>query len=50
VSPVGRHASKRTLRVVHCYTTNSSIKKSDDDDADPLKYFNALDASWSFFL
>jgi hypothetical protein len=49
VSPVGRHASKRTLKVVHCYTTNSSIKKSDNDDADPLKYFSALDASWSFF-
>jgi hypothetical protein len=41
----GRRVSKRTSRVVHCYTTNSSVKKSDDDDADPLKYVNTLHAS-----
>jgi hypothetical protein len=44
VALVGRRASKRTSMVVHCYTTNSSAKKSGDDDADPLKYFNGLHA------
>jgi hypothetical protein len=34
--------------VVYWYTTNSSIKRSGDDDADPLKYFNTLHASCSF--
>jgi hypothetical protein len=43
-----RHALRRTSRVVHCYTTNSSAKKSGDGDANSLKYFNALHASYSF--
>jgi hypothetical protein len=42
VALAGRHASRRTSRVVHCYTTNSSTKKSGDVDTDPLKYFNTL--------
>jgi hypothetical protein len=33
---------------VHFYTTNSSTKKSGDDDAVSLKYFDALHASYSF--
>jgi hypothetical protein len=49
VVSAGRHASKRTSRVEHCYITNSSVKKSGDDDADLLKYFSALHASCSFF-
>jgi hypothetical protein len=48
VAPVGRHALRRTSRVVHYYTTNSSTKKGGDDDADSLKYFNALHASCNF--
>jgi hypothetical protein len=48
VALAGRRASRRTSRVVHCYTTNSSAKKSDDDDADSLKYYNTLHASCSF--
>jgi hypothetical protein len=49
VAPAGRHASRRTARVVQCYTINSSTKNSgDDDDIDSLKYFNALHASYSF--
>jgi hypothetical protein len=35
--------------VVHCYTINSFVKKCGDDDADPLKYFNALHTSSSFY-
>jgi hypothetical protein len=35
---------------VHYYTTNSFVKKSGDDDADPLKYFSALHSSCSFFV
>jgi hypothetical protein len=50
VAPTGRHASRRTSKVVHCYTINSFTKKSGDDDADSLKYFNALHASCSFFI
>jgi hypothetical protein len=50
VVPIGRHASKRTSRVVHCYTTNCSTKKSGDDDAKSLKYFDALHASYNFFV
>jgi hypothetical protein len=39
VAPTGRRVSKRTSRVVHCYTINSSTKKSDDDnDVELLKY------------
>jgi hypothetical protein len=34
---------------MHYYTTNSSAKKSGDDNVDPLKYFNALHASYNFF-
>jgi hypothetical protein len=49
VAPAGRRASKRTSRVVHYYTTNSSVKKSGDDDADPLKYFSALHVSSNFY-
>jgi hypothetical protein len=49
VASAGRHASKRTSRVVHCYTKNSLVKKSGDDDAGPLKYFSALHASCSFY-
>jgi hypothetical protein len=49
VAPAGRRASRRILRVVHCYTTNSSVKKSGDDDADRLKYFSVLHASYSFY-
>jgi hypothetical protein len=37
--PIGRHASKRISKVVHCYTVNSSVKKSSDDDADTLAPF-----------
>jgi hypothetical protein len=48
VALAGRCASKRISRVVHSYTTNSSIKNSGDDDADPLKYFSALHASYNF--
>jgi hypothetical protein len=33
---------------VHCYTINSSTKKSGDDDAESLKYFDASHASYSF--
>jgi hypothetical protein len=47
--PVGRHASKRISRVMHYYTTNSSVKKTGDDDAHPLKYFTTLHASCSFY-
>jgi hypothetical protein len=50
VAPVGRRASRRTSRLVHCYATNSSAKKSGDDDAESLKYFNALLASCIFFV
>jgi hypothetical protein len=50
VAPIGRRASRRTSRVVYCYTTNSSTKKSGDDDAGSLKYFDALHASCSFFV
>jgi glucan phosphoethanolaminetransferase (alkaline phosphatase superfamily) len=35
--------------VVHCYTTNFSIKKSSYDDANPLKYFIAFHASAVFY-
>jgi hypothetical protein len=45
VAPAGMRVLRRTLRVVHCYTANSSAKKSDDDNAESLKYFNALHAS-----
>jgi hypothetical protein len=45
VVPIGRRASRRILRVVHCYITNSSVKKRGDDDADPFKYFSTLHAS-----
>jgi hypothetical protein len=38
VAPTGRHASSRTSRVVHCYTTNSFIKKSGDGDAESLQF------------
>jgi hypothetical protein len=38
VVPAGRHASRRTSRVVHCYTTNSSVKKSGDGDAESLQF------------
>jgi hypothetical protein len=48
VASTRRHASRRISRVVHCYATNSFVKKSGDDDADPLKYFSALHASCSF--
>jgi hypothetical protein len=43
-----RRASRRISRIMHYYTINSSVKKSGDDDADPLKYFSALHASCSF--
>jgi hypothetical protein len=46
VAPAGRHAS----RIMHYYTTNSSAKKSGDDNVDPLKYFNALHASYIFLI
>jgi hypothetical protein len=46
--PTGRRVSRRTSRVVHCYTTNSSAKKSGDNDAESLKYFDVLHASCSF--
>jgi hypothetical protein len=46
--PAGRRASRRTSRVVHCYTRNFFVKKSGDDDADSLKYFNAVHALCSF--
>jgi hypothetical protein len=36
--------------VVHCYTINSSTKKSGDDDSDSLKYFNTLHACCNFFV
>jgi hypothetical protein len=49
VAPAGRHASRRTSRVVHCYTTNSFAKKSGGDDTESLKYFNTLHASCSFY-
>jgi hypothetical protein len=48
VAPAGKRASKRTLRVVHCYTINSSVKKSGDDDAESLEYLVDLHASCSF--
>jgi hypothetical protein len=35
---------------MHCYTINTSVKKSGDDDVDPLKYFSTLHTSYSFFF
>jgi hypothetical protein len=35
---------------MHCYTINSSAKKSGDDVTESLKYFNILHASCSFFV
>jgi hypothetical protein len=37
--PIERHASRRTIMVVHCYTTNSFVKKSGDVDAKSLIFF-----------
>jgi hypothetical protein len=48
VAPAGRHALRRTSMVVHCYTTNSFVKKSGDDDVDLLKYSHTLHASYNF--
>jgi hypothetical protein len=36
VVPVGRHASRRTVMTLHCYTTTSSAKKGDDGDVESL--------------
>jgi hypothetical protein len=49
VVPAGKRSSRITSRVEHYYTINSFVKKSGDDDADPIKYFNALHASCSFY-
>jgi hypothetical protein len=38
VALAGRRASRRTSKVVHCYTTNSSVKKSGDDDVELLQF------------
>jgi hypothetical protein len=35
---------------MHCYTINTSVKKSGDDDVDPLKYFSTLHTSYNFFV
>jgi hypothetical protein len=38
VVPAGRPTSRRTSKVVHCYTKNSFAKKSGDDDAESLQF------------
>jgi hypothetical protein len=39
VAPAWRHASRRTLKVVYCYTIIFFAKKSGDDDAESLQFF-----------
>jgi hypothetical protein len=37
-----RLASRRTSRIVHCYTTNSFAKKSGDGDAKSLQFLTSF--------
>jgi hypothetical protein len=46
----GRHASRRSSMVVHCYSISSFMQRSGDGDAESLMYFNTHHASCSFSI
>jgi hypothetical protein len=42
-----RHASRRTSRVLHYYSTSPFVQRSWDGDVESLMYFDSLRASCS---
>jgi hypothetical protein len=50
VVPARRRASRRTSRVLHCYSKPSFVQRSEDGDVESLKYFDALHTSCGFSI